>query len=189
MSVYGRRYTLCNFREYRASYPRRHSPRVAPSNLADIEYRFRRGERLRHADWKRVAECAQLACEGDRFPRAMLLPAFISLFEIRDGEPNDDYLDFYLDNLPQQVRGAANQMLRASTKADQIRECCSLTLEVLAKHPAAPFWPMLPGRNIAAMLNFEHVTSGAALNAALRPHWPELWRAATGDTDSLERPQ
>lgn len=160
-----------------------------PLQLAEMEYRFRRGERLRLVDWALLAGCAQMTAEKRRYPKALLLPAFMSVFEIRVGGSNDRYLDFYLGNLPDQIRGKGNQMLLGATKSDQVRECSTIALELLAEDPDAPLSPLFPGRNLAALLNFESVTSEIALNAALRPHWPSMWRAAFGSTSMIERVQ
>lgn len=150
-----------------------------PHDLSEIEYRFRTGEQLNIVDWTRVVDCAQMGADSRDCPRGLLLPAFISLFEIRAGDPNDAYLNFYLDNFPAQVRSALGRRLSGMTLADQVRECASLTLEILEENPKADLRPLMPGHSLQALLNFESVTSEAALNAALRPHWRTLWRAAT----------
>lgn len=150
-----------------------------PHDLSEIEYRFRTGEQLDIVDWTRVVDCAQMGADSRDCPRGLLLPAFISLFEIRVGGPNDQYLDFYLENLPAEVRTALDRKLSAMSTADKIRECASLTLEVLQENPEADLRPLMPGHSLQALLNFESVASEAALNAALRPHWRTLWKAAT----------
>ncbi len=155
-----------------------HSSPSDPLNIFEIAKRFERGQRLGLREWQVVVGYAQRGAERRSHSKYRLLQAFAAAFEFRDGSANDPYLDYYLGNLPFELRGYGNRYLIGATLADRVRLCTSLTLDVLVDDPKTKLWPLLPGRNLNAMLNFESVGNVASLNAALRPYWGALWDAA-----------
>jgi hypothetical protein len=147
-------------------------------SLVEIDRRYRRGMQLDLIDWRTLVDCAQSSSEYRRFTQFRLLPVFVSAFEIRVGDDNDPYLNFYLGNLPYELCGAGNYKLTGKTLADKVRECSAAALRVSADDPEAKSWSLYPARNLSAMLAFEHVLGEKSLNAALRPHWDALWSVA-----------
>jgi hypothetical protein len=155
-----------------------HSSLTDPLNIFEIAKRFERGQRLELKEWRVVVGYAQRGAERQSYPKYRLLQAFSAAFEFREGSANDPYLDYYLGNLPFELRGYGNSYLVGATMADKVRLCCSLTLDVLAEDPKTTLWPLLPGRNLHALLSNERIGNVASLNAALRPYWGALWDAA-----------
>jgi hypothetical protein len=149
-----------------------------PLNIFEIAKRFERGQQLDLREWRVVVGYAQLGAEHPGYPKYRLLQAFAAAFEFREGSANDRYLEYYLGNLPFELCGYGNRSLIGATMADKVRLCTSLTLDVLAEDPKTTLWPLLPGRNLNAMLNCERIANVASLNAALRPYWGALWDAA-----------
>jgi hypothetical protein len=55
--------------------------------------------------------------------------------------------------------------------------------------PATKYAPLLVGRNVFALLEEEKLSGADALNRALRPYWPSLWRlAARGHYYTTQQP-
>jgi hypothetical protein len=55
--------------------------------------------------------------------------------------------------------------------------------------PATKYAPLLVGRNVYALLEEEKLSGADALNRALRPYWPSLWRlAARGHYYTTQQP-
>lgn len=149
----------------------------------DITTRFARGEELDLEDWRVVAFWAQQAAESQNYPQFRLLQAFSALFEWRDHRANIYNCDYYLGNLPFGLRPQCD----APKVESRVRQLTSLTLDMLTKNPDAGLWPLLPARNLSAMLEFDRLIDLRGINAALRPFGHDLFTAASVAIDQRHK--
>jgi phage tail protein X len=147
-------------------------------SLAEIDRRYRHGMQLDLIDWRTLVDRTQSGAENRRHTQYQLLPVSIAVFEMRVGDLNDPYLEYYLGNLPYELRGFNNCKLTGKTLSDKVRQCSALALQVSPDDPIAKTWSMCPARSLSAMLAVERFESARGLNAAMRPHWDALWSAA-----------
>lgn len=140
----------------------------------DIIDRFESGRPLSLTNWRTIAFFAQQGAAAAHYDQSGLLRAFAALFEFREHSSNAVNSKYYVGNLPHQIRG----QLKASYTPYEVRQFVQKTLGVLGSGDADGLWPLLPGRNLSALLEFDRLTDIRSINAALRPYWPELAAAA-----------
>lgn len=154
----------------------RRMPEIS-SSMRLIEEKQTRGEMPTFEDWLVIIAFVQRGAErqGKR-PNYELLLAFRSVFEIRARCAKDARLSYYLGNLPEQCQ--PRSLVSGPITPNTVRRVIALTLAVLLCDEAATLWPLLPARNLRALLEYEPLESLEALNKALLPHWGMLWKLA-----------
>ena len=84
--------------------------------------------------------------------------------------------EYYLGNLPSDCRPERSKPSDPVTP-ELVRRTVAETVRQL-NNPAAKWAPMLAARNLYVLLDGEKLAGAAALNEALAPYWPVLWRVA-----------
>lgn len=165
---------------------------ATPETLFSIRIKKQYGDFLTRDEWQIVAYYIQIGSEYPRWhstSQPEILRAFRAAFEIRDhSKSSGTYLPYYLGNLPTICQP---QGFYYSATPEMVREKIVTTFEALACNPDGYLWPLLPGRNLQVVLEYEPLTGGIeALNTALLPHWDALWPiAASALTPTQKVPQ
>jgi hypothetical protein len=140
---------------------------------------------LSRAEWTILAYFVQQGLEAfsDRTPNPVsresligVLDAFVAVFELRKERPSklDEY---YLGNLPTECRPAKAKDTSEQATSEIVRRTVLETRKRLGD-PATKWEPLLAARNLYVILEEEKLSGAEALDRALRPFWPILWRLA-----------
>jgi hypothetical protein len=149
--------------------------------LAAARRKGEAGQSLSRAEWIVLAYYVQLGVEshiGDRISEETIsgiLEAFLGAYKVRRGKKasRDTH---YLSNLPvlnkqgKPVHGAEAEGIDVPTAIERLIRAMKL-LDV------DEVWPQFAARNLYEFLE-EESFGIEAMNQALKPHWPILWRAA-----------
>jgi hypothetical protein len=141
---------------------------------------------LSKAEWTILAHFVQQGLEAfssdtpspiSRESLIGVLDAFLAVYELRKGTPAQD--EYYLGNLPSDCRPGKSKGSEGMEKAtpEIVRRTVAETRRRLSE-PATKYAPLLAGRNLYVLLEEENLAGADAVNRALRPHWPILWRLA-----------
>jgi hypothetical protein len=153
----------------------------AAAALAGARRKVEAGLSLSRAEWIIVAHYAQLGVESYVADPISLetmkgiLQAFLAAYLVRRGKkPSRDA--HYLSNLPilnkqgQPVPGSEAEGIDVATAVERLIRRMDLP-------EAEEAWPQFAARNLYEFLE-EEPFGIEAMNRALKPHWPIVWRAA-----------
>src|SRR5271165_4476692 len=142
---------------------------------------------LSRAEWILLAHFVQNGLEAynDRTPNPVsnesliaVLDAFLAVYELRTERTSlrDPY---YMNNLPSECRPAKGKGAEDSERAtsETVRRTVAETRKRLSD-PAVKWDTFLAGRNLLILLEDEKLPAADAVNRALRPFFPVLWRLA-----------
>jgi hypothetical protein len=142
---------------------------------------------LSRAEWILLTHFAQKGLEAytERTPNPVsnesligVLDAFLAVYELRTERTSlrDSY---YVDNLPSECRPAKAKGADDSERAtsETVRRTVAETRKRLSD-PAVKWDTFLAGRNLLILLEDEKLPAADAVNRALRPFFPVLWRLA-----------
>ena len=117
-----------------------------------------------------------------------VLDAFLAAYELRRGASNWD--EYYLGNLPVECRpGKARSIAETEDVTPESVRRTVIETRRRTNEPNSKYTPLLAGRNLYVLLENERLSGAAALNRALRPFWPILWRlAARGHYYTYQQP-
>jgi hypothetical protein len=141
---------------------------------------------LSKAEWTILAHFVQQGLEAlssdtpnpvSRESLTGVLDAFLAAYELRKGASVRD--EYYLGNLPSDCRPGKSKGSEGTEKAtpDIVRRTVAETRRRLSE-PGIKYAPLLAGRNLYVLLDEENLAGADAVNRALRPYWPALWRLA-----------
>ncbi len=149
--------------------------------LAAARRKGEAGQSLSRAEWIVLAYYVQLGVEshiGERISQETMrgiLEAFLAAYRVRRGKkPSRD--THYLSNLPvlnkqgKPVHGAEAEVIDVPTAIERLIRAMNLS-------DVDEVWPQFVARNLYEFLE-EEPFAIEAMNQALKPHWPILWRAA-----------
>ena len=153
--------------------------------LLEIRRKGEAGQMLTRAQWTVLAYFVQQGSEAfsknplSRETYIGILKAFDAAHQLRarpssPTQSNND--EYYLGNLPSDCRPERSKASDPVTP-ELVRKTVAETARRLS-NPAAKWTPDLAARNLYALLDDEKLAGAAALNEALSPYWPVLWRAA-----------
>jgi len=139
---------------------------------------------LSQAEWTVVAHFVQQGVEAysSKTPNAVsreswivILDAFRAAYALRGDRPssNDQY---YLGNLPEECRPPAKRGSDQVTP-ETVRRTVAETRKRVTEETGT-FVPMFVGRNLYRVLEDSSLRGHEAVDRALRPFWPALWRLA-----------
>ena len=153
----------------------------ATAALAGARRKVEAGLSLTRAEWIVLAHYVQLGVESPIAdpvsPETLrgILRAFLAAYQVRRGKkPSRDA--HYLSNLPilnkqgQQVPGAQAEGIDVALAVERL-------IRRLDLPDAQEVWPQFAARNLYEILE-EEPFGIEAMNQAVKPHWPVLWRAA-----------
>jgi hypothetical protein len=146
--------------------------------LLAIRRKGEAGQTLSRAEWTALAYYVQQGAESfTRNPLAResyigILKAFEAAHQLRARPSSRD--EYYLGNLPGDCRP---ERAKTSEAAELVRQTVAETARRM-NNPATKWTPMLAARNLYVLLDEEKLAGAAALNEALAPYWPVLWRVA-----------
>ncbi len=158
-----------------------------PTNaLLEIRRKGEADHILSKAEWTVLAHFIQQGLEafsGDtpspvfRESLIAVLDAFLAAYELRKGASTWD--EYYLGNLPADCRPGKGRGSEGAEKvtAEIVRRTVTETCRRMSE-PASKYAPLLAGRNLYVLLEEEKLAGADALNRALRPYWPSLWKLA-----------
>jgi len=149
--------------------------------LATARRKGEAGQSLSRAEWVVLAYYVQLGVEshiGARISQETMkgiLESFLAAYKVRRGKkPGLD--DRYLSNLPvldkqgKPVHGSEVEGIDIPTAVERLIRAMKLS-------DGDEVWPQFAARNLYEFLE-EEPFGIEAMNQALKPHWPILWRAA-----------
>lgn len=149
--------------------------------LAGARHKAEAGLSLSRAEWIVVAYYVQLGVESHTGARISavtmrgILEAFVAAYRVRRGKkPSRDA--HYLSNLPilnkqgQQVLGSEAESVDLATAVERL-------IRRVDQPDAEGVWPQFAARNLYEFLE-EEPFGIEAMNQALKPYWPIVWRAA-----------
>jgi hypothetical protein len=120
----------------------------------------------------------------NRLSREMLvevLKAFAAIYELRTKDVSS-WDGYYVGNLPSRPRQVGD-----TNTPQQVRQAIAETVKMCAENDN--YAPVFAGRNLYVLLDREKLSSVHAVNQALRPYWPVLWRlGARGHYNLKQRP-
>ncbi len=142
---------------------------------------------LSRTEWILLAHFVQKGLEtySDRTPNPVssesliaVLDAFLAVYELRT-ERTSTRDSYYADNLPSECRPAKAKGADDSERAtsETVRRTVAETRKRLSD-PAVKWDTFLAGRNLLILLEDEKLPAADAVNRALRPFFPVLWRLA-----------
>src|SRR3989441_5196956 len=142
---------------------------------------------LSRAEWILLAHFVQKGLEAytERTPNPVsnesliaVLDAFLAVYELRTDRTStrDAY---YVNNLPSECRPAKAKGADDSERvtSETVRRTVAETRKRLSD-PAVKWDTFLAGRNLLILLEDEKLPAADAVNRALRPFFPVLWRPA-----------
>jgi hypothetical protein len=142
---------------------------------------------LSRAEWILLAHFVQKGLEAytERTPNPVsnqslivVLDAFLAVYELRTERASlrDSY---YVNNLPSEFRPAKGKGADDSGRAtsETVRQTVAETRKRLSD-PAVKWDTFLAGRNLLILLEDEKLPAADAVNRALRPFFPVMWRLA-----------
>lgn len=149
--------------------------------LAAARRKAEAGMSLSRAEWIVLAYYVQQGIESDlskpvsRETMKGILEAFLAAYQERRGKKSNRDA-FYLSNLPRLNKDGKRV---AGTEAVGIDVPTTIERLIRAMKPAnsSEVWPQFAARNLYEFLE-EESFGIEALNQALKPYWPVLWRAA-----------
>ena len=153
----------------------------ATAALAGARRKAEAGLSLSRAEWIVLAHYVQLGAESSIAdpvsPETMMgiLQAFLAAYQVRR-EKKASRDAHYLSNLPilnkqgQPVHGSEAEGIEVTAAVERLIR--KLELQEVEK-----VWPQFAARNLYEFLE-EESFGIEAMNQALKPHWPMLWRAA-----------
>jgi len=149
--------------------------------LAAARRKGEAGQSLSRAEWIVLAYYVQLGVEshiGDRISEesmGVILEAFLAAHRVRRGKKSSRDTH-YLSNLPI-LDKQGKQVLGAEPEGIDVPTAIERLIRAMKSPDVDEVWPRFAARNLYEFL--EEETFGIeAMNQALRPHWPVLWRAA-----------
>ncbi len=158
-------------------------------SLVEIRRKGEAGQMLTRAQWTVVAYFVQQGSESfsknplSRETYIGILKAFDAAHELRAKPSAQD--EYYLGNLPGDCRPERSKPSDPATP-ELVRKTVAETIRRLS-NPATKWTPMLAARNLYVLLDDEKLSGAAALNEALVPYWPVLWRVAARGHYFLEK--
>jgi len=155
----------------------------ATKTLAQARKKIEAGYALSRSEWIVVAYFAQQGSEQysnltPRYPVSNetakgILEAFLAAYKIRrPGKTSHDAK--YLGNLPTLIGDGAEVQNKKGLDVSTVVE----RFIQMMSEPDPDRWPQFAARNLYELLEEEHFPNIEALNRALKPYWPALWRAA-----------
>lgn len=153
----------------------------ATATLAGARRKAEAGLSLSRAEWIVLAHYVQLGVESPLAdlisPETMkgILRAFVAAYQVRRGKKASRDAH-YLSNLPilnkqgQPVVGSEAEGIEVTTAVERL-------IRKLELPKAEEVWPQFAARNLYEFLEDESFGI-EAMNQALKPYWPLLWRAA-----------
>jgi len=152
---------------------------------------------LTRAEWIAVAHFVQQGLEAfsGRTPNPVsreslgdVLDAFLALYELRSDQRASKRDEYYLGNLPRECRPSKAKSSDDGVTPDMVRRTITETRKRLSE-VGTKLEPLLAGRNLLALLEDEKLSGADAVDRALRPFWPGLWRlAARGHYHLTQQP-
>jgi hypothetical protein len=152
---------------------------------------------LTRAEWTVVAHFVQQGLEAfsgetpnpvSRESLGDVLDAFLAVYELRSDQRASKRDEYYLGNLPRECRPGKAKTSDDGMTSDTVRRTVMETRKRLSER-ATNFEPLLAGRNLLALLEDEKLSGADAVDRALRPFWPGLWRlAARGHYHLIHQP-
>jgi hypothetical protein len=148
--------------------------------LLEIRRKGEAGHVLSRAQWTVLAYYVQQGSEAfsktpvSRESFVGILKAFEAVHQLRAKPSRQD--EYYLGNLPSDCRPERSKPSDPVTP-ELVRRTVAETVRQL-NNPTAKWAPMLAARNLYVLLDDEKLPGAAALNEALAPYWPVLWRVA-----------
>ncbi|MEG9436375.1 hypothetical protein JAO29_09380 [Edaphobacter sp. HDX4] len=148
--------------------------------LTRIREKHSQGLQLSKSEWTCVAYYVHQGMEWFSGNNSHISPdsyiavikAFLAVYKLL---PKSEFRhqDYYLGNLDHRDAGeigpiTSEDVLKAAAR-------CIQKVETATKKP---YTPLYAGRNLYAVLDGERITDTPALNDALAPFWPALWRLA-----------
>jgi hypothetical protein len=141
---------------------------------------------LSQAEWTVLVHFVQQGVEAysAKTPNAVsreswiaILDAFAAAYALRGNRPSN--LDtYYLGNLPDEYQPSGRRGGGTNAVApDLVRRTVAETRKRLAD-PDSTWIPMFIGRSLYRLLEDKSLGSHDAIDKALRPYWPALWRLA-----------
>ncbi len=153
----------------------------ATAALAGARRKADAGLSLSRAEWIVLAHYVQLGVENSIAdpvsPETMkgILQAFLAAYHVRRGKKASRDAH-YLSNLP--ILNKQGQPVPGSeTEGIEVRTAVERLIRRLEFPEAEKVWPQFAARNLYEFLE-EESFGVEAMNQALKPHWPILWRAA-----------
>ena len=153
----------------------------ATAALAGARRKADAGLSLSRAEWIVLAHYVQLGVENSIAdpvsPETMkgILQAFLAAYQVRRGKKASRDAH-YLSNLP--ILNKQGQPVPGSeTEGIEVRTAVERLIRRLEFPEAEKVWPQFAARNLYEFLE-EESFGVEAMNQALKPHWPLLWRAA-----------
>jgi hypothetical protein len=149
----------------------------------------RKGEAQRiltRAEWTAVAHFVQQGLEAfsGRTPNPVsreslgdVLDAFLAVYELRSDQRASKRDEYYLGNLPSECRPGKAKTSDGGVTPDIVRRTVAETRKRLSE-VGTKLEPLLAGRNLLVLLEDEKLSGADAVDRALRPFWPGLWRLA-----------
>ncbi|MGH9709558.1 MAG: hypothetical protein ACRD37_03320, partial [Candidatus Acidiferrales bacterium] len=140
---------------------------------------------LSRAEWAVLAYFVQQGFEAfsDRTPNPVsrdsltaVLDAFLAVCELRK-ERTSKLDEYYLGNLPAEYRPAKSRETGEQVPPEILRRTVLETRKHLGD-PGTRSEPLLAARNLHVILEEEKLAGAEALDCALRPSFPILWRLA-----------
>ena len=141
---------------------------------------------LTRAEWTAVAHFVQQGLEAfsGRTPNPVsreslgdVLQAFLAVYELRSDQRASKRDEYYLGNLPSECRPGKAKTSDGGVTPDVVRRTVAETRERLSE-VGTKLEPLLAGRNLLVLLEDEKLSGADAVDRALRPFWPGLWRLA-----------
>jgi hypothetical protein len=152
---------------------------------------------LTRAEWTAVAHFVQQGLEAfsGRTPNPVsreslgdVLDAFLAVYELRSDQRASKRDEYYLGNLPRECRPGKAKTSDDGVTPDLVRRTVTETRKRLSE-VATRLEPLLAGRNLLALLEDEKLSGADAVDRALCPFWPGLWRlAARGHYHLTQQP-
>jgi hypothetical protein len=146
--------------------------------LVRIRRKGEAGQLLTRAEWTVMAHFIQQGAEAFfRNPLSTesltaILKAFQAAYELRTQRASDQRGDYYLGNLPTDCQPETRH---APATPEVVRRTVEETLRRLSK---PGYRPVMAARNLYVLLDQERLGGADALDRALKPYWPALWRVA-----------
>lgn len=152
---------------------------------------------MTRAEWTALAHFVQQGLEAfsgrtpnpvSRESLADVLDAFLAVYELRSDPRASKRDEYYLGNLPREYRPGRAKTSDEAMTPDMVRRTVMETRKRLGE-AGAKVEPLLAGRNLYVFLEDEKLSGADAVDRALRPFWPGLWRlAARGHYHLTQRP-
>jgi hypothetical protein len=152
---------------------------------------------LTRAEWIAVAHFVQQGLEAfsGRTPNPVsreslgdVLDAFLAIYELRSDQRASKRDEYYLGNLPREYRPSKAKSSDDRVTPDMVRRTIAETRKRLSE-VGTKLEPLLAGRNLLVLLEDEKLSGADAVDRALRPFWPGLWRlAARGHYHLTQQP-